>query len=113
MAGMPKQRHHDFCRTGGHQIIGITQLSDAALCCALQTPICEICRLCRLLHEKLKQHRKNRQITTNYKHFTVENGAPLIPRHYAHTGKSITSKLETFFLKIANLYLSYSMDIQI
>ena len=28
---------------------------------------------CRQLHEKLKPHRKNCQITTNNKHFTAEN----------------------------------------
>ena len=44
--------------TGGHQIIGRTQISDVALFRALQTQICEICLQCRLLHEKLRPHRK-------------------------------------------------------
>ena len=44
-----------------------------ALFRALQTRICIICLQRRLLHEKLKPHRKNGQITTNNKNFTVEN----------------------------------------
>ena len=65
-------------RTGGHQIIG-SQISDVALFRALQTQICEICIQCRLLHEKLKPHRKNGQIMANNKHFTVENVCPPYP----------------------------------
>ena len=62
----------NFKCTGGHLIIGRTQLSDVASFRALQTRICEIFWIqCRQQHEKLKPHRKNCQITTNDKHFTV------------------------------------------
>ena len=59
--------------TGGHLIIGRTQLSDVASFRALQTRIFEIWIQCRQLHEQLKTHRKNCQITTNNKQLTVKN----------------------------------------
>ena len=71
--------NHPNVTTGGHQIIGRTQLSDVALLGALQTRICEICLQCRLLREKLRTHEKNDQIVTLNKHFTVENVRPPYP----------------------------------
>ena len=99
--------------TGMHLIIGRTQLSDVALFRALQTQLCEICIQCRLLHEKLKPHRKNGQITANNKHFTVEKVCPPYPpTKLTCGGKSSTSKIETFPPKIATIiHLSYLLDI--
>ena len=54
----------------------ITNL-DVTLFCAFLTQIREIC--INLLPEKLKPHRKNDQLTTNKKNFTVENVLPSLP----------------------------------
>ena len=99
--------------TGGHQITGRTRLLDVALFTALQTWICEICIQCHLKHEKLKPHWKNGQITTNDKHFTVENVRPPYPSTlYTCEGCEVLQNL--FFLKIATiLHLSYSLEILI
>ena len=83
--------------TGMHLIIGRTQLSDVALFRALQTQICDICIQCRLLHEKLKPHRKNGQITANNKHLTVENVCPPYPPTKRTCGGSqVLQKLKLF-----------------
>ena len=101
--------------TGVHLIIGRTQLSDVALFRAFQTQICEMCIQCRLLHEKLKPHRKNGQITVNNKHFTVKNVCPPYPPTKRTCGGSqVLQKLKLFSPKIANIiHLSYSLDILI
>ena len=97
---------HNICglwgSTGGHLIIGRTQLSDVASFRALQTRICEVWIQCRQLHEKLKPHRKNYQITTNNKHFTVANVHPSFPRPYARTGEVNNFKTWNFFSKTCN-----------
>ena len=98
--------------TGRHQIIGRTQLLDVALFRALHMRICKICIQCHLLHEKLKPYKKNGQITNNDKHFTVENVWPPYPSTISTC--RVTSKLETFFLKIWTIpHLSYSLEILI
>ena len=84
--------------TGGHLIIGRTQLSDVASFRALQTRICEIWIQCRQLHEKLKPRRKNCQITTNIKHFTVANvHPPFPPTICTHGGSEELQNLKLFF----------------
>ena len=92
--------------TGGHQIIGRTQLSDVALFLALQTQICEICLQCRLLRDKLRTHRKNYQITTNNKHFTVENVRPPYPPTICTCGGSDVLPNQTLFFKKISMYSS-------
>ena len=83
--------------TGVHLIIGRTLLSDVALFRALQTQICKICIQWRLLHEKLKPHRKNGQITTDNKHFTVENVCPPYPpTKRTNGGSQVLQKLKLF-----------------
>ena len=62
------------------------RMADATLFRLIQTQIYEICIQCRLLHDKLKSHRKNGQITANNKHVTVENALP-IPRPNARAGE--------------------------
>ena len=84
--------------TGGHLIIGRTQLSDVASFRALQTRICEIWIQCCQLHEKLKPHRKNCQITTNNKHFTEANvHHPFPPTICTYGGSEELQNLKLFF----------------
>ena len=98
--------------TGGHQIIGRTQLPDVTLFRALQMQICEICIQRGLLHEKLKPHKKNGQITTNNKPFTVENVCPSYPPTICTLVKYF--KTWNFSQKIATItHLSYSLEILI
>ena len=84
--------------TGVHLIIGRTQLSDVASFRALQTRICEIWIQCRQLHEKLKPHRKNCQISTNNKNFTVANVYPPFPPTICtYGGSEELQNLKLFF----------------
>ena len=92
--------------TGGHQIIGRTQLSDVALFRALQTRIYEICIQCRLLREELRTHRKNDQITTNNKHFTVENVRPPYPPTICTCGGSDVLHYWTLFFQKISMHSS-------
>ena len=62
-------------------------LSDVALFRALQTQICEICIQSPLLHETLKPHRKNGQITANNKLSQYKMCALPIPRPNARAGE--------------------------
>ena len=87
-----------FACTGGHLIIGRTQLSDVASFRALQTRICEIWIQCRQLHEKLKPHRKNCQFSTNNKNFTVANVHPPFPSTICtYGGSEELQNLKLFF----------------
>ena len=64
------------------------------------------------MHEKLKPHS---QITTNNKHFTVENVHPPFPSTICtYGGSEELQNLKLFKLKLAIiLHLSYSLDILI
>ena len=86
-----------------HQIIGRTQLSDVELFRALQTQISKICVQCHLLHAKLKPHRKNGQIMTNNKHFTVENvRPPYLSTICTCGGSEVLQYLKLFYSKNSN-----------
>ena len=63
---------------------------------------------CRLLHEKLKPHRKNGQITANNKHFTVENVCPPYPPTKRTCGWSrVLQKLKLFPPKKQPLFICH------
>ena len=62
--------------------------ADVAFFRSSQTRICKHYKQCRVLHEKLKKHRKNDQILTSGKHFTVENERPSYPSTMRECGGS-------------------------
>ena len=65
--------------------------------CSVISRTCEIRIQCRQLHKKLKHHRKNYQITTNNKHFTVANVHPPFPQTICTYGGSEELQNMTLF----------------